>query len=142
MQDIVSDFRTRIQAVTPNPFGNFTGPTLDITPRLDGTNVNLDIRVATECLSFFFSTAFDVDGVQTDAEIPLHQRSRNVSTFSVPAGQTLVLGDMLEEGASASDKGLPLLGNIPVIGQLFHKHFDPTKQNLVVFITPTIIGGD
>jgi len=140
LQQVTTDFRTRIQAVTPSPFGVFTGTTLDVTPQIDGASVKLDIRVGTHFVSFFYSTAFMVDGMQVDAEIPLHRRSRNVTTVSVPAGQTLVVGGLHRMGQQDPEIGLPVLGEVPLIGTLFtHKHLDPDKQNLIVFVAPTII---
>ena len=38
---------------------------------------------------------------------------------------------------------LPILGDIPVLGNLFKStHDEKTKNELVVFLTPHIIGGD
>lgn len=144
LNQIVSDFRTRIQDVTMNPFGNFTGASVDFVPRIEiEGHVTLDIRIATEIASFYYSTAFMVDGFQVDAEIPLHRRSRNIFSINVPTGKTLVLGGMMRTGQPSADKGLPVLSNLPLIGSLFtHKQLDAATQNLMVFITPTILNED
>jgi type II secretory pathway component GspD/PulD (secretin) len=141
LEQVDMDFRTNIQNVTQSPFGLFSGPVLDVTPTiLGGDAVMLDIRPASQAVSFYFSTAFQVDGSPVDAEIPVLRRSRNVSSLTVMSGQTVVIGGLLRDGATMADKGLPLLGDIPVLGMLFsHKHFDAEKQNLVIFITATLV---
>lgn len=139
---VVDDVRTNIQAVTPLPFGNFTGPTLDVTPRI-GTmgTVDLDVRLGTELISFFFSTAFQVEGVNVDAEIPVLRRSLNKVSFTAAAGESVVLGGLLRDGQQDPDIGLPILGDIPLIGDAFtRKRLDAEKQKLILVITPTIIG--
>jgi len=137
------DFKTPIQAVTPNPFGNFTGFTLDFTPRIDNGKVSIQFNIGTRLATFFYSTAFLVDGLQTDAEIPLHKRSLNSFTIDVMSGQTLLLGGLKYANQPTPEKGIPLFGDLPLVGSLFtHKLVDPTKQSLMVFITPTIIEAD
>jgi len=141
LEQIQTDFRTNIQAVTQMPFGNFTGPVLDITPTVvDGNNVTLTVRPASQVISFYFSTAFLVDGNPVDAEIPVLRRSRSASSIVVPDGETLVIAGLLQNGASTPDKGIPVLGDLPLIGSLFsHKRLDPTRQNLMIFLTPMIV---
>jgi general secretion pathway protein D len=51
----------------------------------------------------------------------------------------LVLGGLLRQGQTEAEKGLPLLNNIPLVGNLFTRRSAPERQNLVVFITPTIV---
>lgn len=134
------EFKTEIQAVTPNPFGNFTGWTLDFTPRVSSDKVSIEFHLGTQLATFYYSTAFLVDGFQNDAEIPLHKRSRNSFTIDVAAGQTLLLGGLKYADQPQPEKGIPLLGDLPLLGSMFtHKLVDPAKQSLMVFITPSII---
>jgi type II secretory pathway component GspD/PulD (secretin) len=144
ISQVTDEFRTKVQAVTAAPFGVFTGVTLDLMPVVEtnGT-ISLDIRPATQSLTFFFSTAFQVGGTQVDAEIPVHRRGRNVIHVNVESGKTLVLGGLMRMGQPTADKGLPFLGNLPVIGNLFtHKRVDAATQNLVIFVTPTVVNPD
>ncbi len=140
LDDFSSGFKMRIQDVTMAPFGNFTGPVVDITPTISADSVHIQFRIGTELATFFFSTAFLVDGVPTDAEIPLHRRSTTAAGFTVPMGQTLVVGGLFRVGAEEAENGLPILGDIPLVGSLFmHKHLDPAASRLLVFLTPTIV---
>lgn len=141
LASVVADFRDRIQQVTFMPFGIFTGPVMDVVPTVAPDNrIDLEIRLGGEMATFFFSTAFEVDGVAVDAEIPLHRRSRVKTTVTVDSGQTVVLGGLMLEGNKIATRGLPFLDRIPVIGSAFtHKHFKVDKQSLLILITPTIV---
>lgn len=135
------DFKDNIQAVTPNPFGNFTGVALDVTPTIQPDDtITLTIRPSTQAVSFFFSTAFQVGGVSMDAEIPVLRRSTNTSTLMVPTGQTIVIGGLLRSGQTTPERGVPILGDLPLVGSLFsHKHFDPVNRTLIIFVTANLV---
>lgn len=58
----------------------------------------------------------------------------------VDNGSTLVLGGVYTFDASKSEAGIPMLKDLPFIGQLFRTNTDATnKSELMVFITPQII---
>jgi general secretion pathway protein D len=61
----------------------------------------------------------------------------------VKSGETVVLGGLLDESAKEQVSKVPLLGDIPLVGQLFrYTSTDSAKRNLMVFIRPTIIRDD
>jgi general secretion pathway protein D len=58
-------------------------------------------------------------------------------------GQTVVIGGLLSDTVRATERGVPYLGRIPVLGQLFRRSDDRrVKTNLLVFLTPHIIASD
>ena len=58
----------------------------------------------------------------------------------VHSGQTVVLGGLMDDQAGESVAKVPLLGDIPLIGNLFKSTADKKeKRNLMVFIRPTIL---
>lgn len=58
----------------------------------------------------------------------------------VDSGATLVLGGVYQLGKSAVEQGIPLLKDLPFIGQLFRANsVNDSKEELMVFITPQII---
>jgi type II secretory pathway component GspD/PulD (secretin) len=139
VDDLIAPLKMRVQDVTAQPFGVFTGPVLDVRPTIDGSTVHVQLRIGSEMATFFYSTAFLVDGVQTDSEIPIHRRSRNFINVAVPDNQTIAIGGILRAGAGTADKGLPVLGNIPLVGTLFdHKQVDADTQNLIILIRASI----
>ncbi|WP_411360705.1 secretin N-terminal domain-containing protein [Pseudidiomarina salilacus] len=56
------------------------------------------------------------------------------------SGQTVLLGGLISENSSSGDSKVPLLGDIPVLGNLFKSESESKeKTELVIFITPRII---
>ena len=59
----------------------------------------------------------------------------------IPSGNTLVLGGLISDATKNSVNKVPIFGDIPGLGALFRKSDKSRdKANLVVFITPTIVG--
>ncbi len=58
----------------------------------------------------------------------------------VEDGDILVLGGLLEDTLRESDQRVPVLGSIPILGNLFRsRSTNKVKTNLMVFIRPRII---
>lgn len=61
----------------------------------------------------------------------------------VKSGETVVLGGLIDDNTKEQVSKVPLLGDIPLLGQLFrYTSTDKSKRNLMVFIRPTIIRDD
>ncbi len=55
-------------------------------------------------------------------------------------GNTLVMGGLIQDNPTASYTTVPVLGSIPVLGWAFKSQsITMEKDNLVIFITPTIV---
>jgi general secretion pathway protein D len=81
-------------------------------------------------------------GIALSATLPLpHYRLRDVvTTCNVWDGQTVVLGGLIAETITKTSDKVPVLGDLPLIGRLFQSQSsDSTKQNLMIFVTPTLI---
>jgi general secretion pathway protein D len=62
------------------------------------------------------------------------------TTVIVDDGEILVLGGLLEDVLRESEQRVPVLGSIPILGNLFRsRKTDKIKTNLLVFIRPTIL---
>lgn len=62
------------------------------------------------------------------------------NTVLVKSGETVVLGGLLDEKTNEVVSKVPVLGDIPVLGELFKStSTDKTKRNLMVFIRPVIL---
>ena len=74
-------------------------------------------------------------------EEPPIKTSSVESTVVVKDGDTIVIGGIYYTVESKSKEGVPWLSDIPVIGWLFKtKGIDNTKRELLIFITPKIMG--
>jgi len=62
------------------------------------------------------------------------------TTMTVDDGQIAIIGGLLSDDERRTIEKIPLLGDIPAIGQLFRsKAKQRTKTNLMIFIRPTVL---
>ncbi|MBI2341413.1 MAG: hypothetical protein HYU98_01590, partial [Deltaproteobacteria bacterium] len=109
------------------------GLILKITPQIgEAEDVRLKID---QTLSGFLSEPTPAD------KVPPPSRERIISTSVVTKdGQTVVLGGLMEDNTSTDKTKVPLLGDIPILGNLFKSTVQKSdKVNLLIFITPHII---
>ena len=61
----------------------------------------------------------------------------------VEDGGTIILGGIYEEDNSTAQYKVPLLGDIPLVGNLFRgTKRNNSKNELLIFITPRIMGSE
>ena len=67
--------------------------------------------------------------------------TRSVQTLlSVPSGQTMVMGGLIQDTKGNTSSGLPLLNRIPIFGGLFgNQQLTNGRSELVLFITPRVV---
>jgi general secretion pathway protein D len=64
------------------------------------------------------------------------------STLKMQSGQTMIMGGLMKDGNTVNQAGVPVLGDIPGIGAIFHSHGDNvTKSELVIFLQASIVPG-
>jgi len=118
-----------------NPFQTIQrqqiGVKLAITPQINEGDSML-LTISQEISSIAQSAAGAVD---------LITNQRIIETkVIVDDGEILVLGGLLEDVLRESDQRVPVLGRIPILGNLFRsRKTDKVKTNLLVFIRPTIL---
>lgn len=66
---------------------------------------------------------------------------RAADTVAVTAdGQTIIIGGLMETDKSQTDTKIPLLGDIPLLGNLFkRRQSSDLKTELLIFLTPHIV---
>jgi general secretion pathway protein D len=66
---------------------------------------------------------------------------RSANTVVVtPDGQTVVIGGLMQNSRSSTDSKVPILGDIPVLGQLFHHKLQSNaKTELIILLTPYVV---
>ena len=65
-----------------------------------------------------------------------------ITTVHVPAGKTTVIGGLIQESTFESERKVPILGDIPILGYLFRSTSSQTTETTLAFhITPRIIQG-
>lgn len=130
---------------TPNieltPF--FSGISLDITPQIsDSGEVILHVHPSV------VETTEQNKTVTLNEEsfvLPLAQSNIRESDTIVRArnGEIVVLGGLMQTSYSDNETKAPLLGDIPVVGNLFkNKRRSEQKKELVILIRPVVVGVD
>jgi type II secretory pathway component GspD/PulD (secretin) len=113
------------------------GTILDVTPRISA-NDYIWLTVEPEVSSVFDTVTKIVAGVENQAD---EYDVRKVKTqVLIPNANTLVMGGFIKDNTKNIYTKVPLLGDIPVLGYAFrseNKGID--KDNLLIFITPTIV---
>ncbi len=62
------------------------------------------------------------------------------SVIQVNSGQPVIMGGLLQDRIEGSQTGVPVAGDLPVVGSLFRQHDDQIrKSELVIFLKATIL---
>lgn len=91
--------------------------------------------------------------IKPDFRTPVGQLSPNTpptinrralsSTLIMKEGETIILGGLIGEAEVESRSQIPLLGSIPVLGNLFSStHKTVQKSELIIYVTPRISYGE
>jgi general secretion pathway protein D len=119
-----------------NPFTTVerkdVGLTLRVRPQV-GEGGTVRMTVFQENSSVDASSKSNAQGLTTN-------KSSIETTVVVDNGATLVLGGLLKDEFSNGDSKVPLLGDIPLVGELFKSRSrSRNKTNLMVFLRPVVM---
>jgi len=127
-----------ITSTVASPLGGVTnayqftdvGVVLTVTPRITaGGTVTMDVEQSADDLQGF-----------TTYNAPIINTRKATTTVSVEDSQTVVLGGIIRNTETRTDSKVPILGDLPLLGQLFRSTTRGTGQTeLMVFLTPHII---
>ena len=108
--------------------------TLNVTPHISpGGEVMLDIDQVVNSLIEFIS-------VGPNQTAPRTTNRHAGTTVTVDDGQTVVIGGIISDEIRVKTQRVPILSQIPIIGQFFRfKEKVKVRSELVVFLTPHII---
>ena len=118
-----------------NPFQTIerkdVGLTLKIKPQIsEGGGVKLVIAQEMSSVA---------PSAQKASDLITNKRSLD-TTVIVDDGDIMVLGGLIEDKSTASVSQVPILGSIPIIGELFkYRSRSKGKTNLMIFLRPVII---
>jgi pilus assembly protein CpaC len=85
------------------------------------------------------------NGIQLGAgnntfKVPALSVRRVESTVELGSGQSFAIAGLLEQETQDNGQGLPGIGDVPVVGALFHDdQFSRSEQELVIVVTPYIV---
>lgn len=108
------------------------GITLKVKPRLSSNNkVSLEVSTIIE----------DVLASETAAaDRPTTTKRKVLTNAIVQNGETIILGGLIKNATGKSVTSVPILGDIPVLGELFKSKGNVVRKiNVVIYLTPYIV---
>jgi general secretion pathway protein D len=128
---VVGDAGVTVQTIDRQP----VGIRLAITPQIsEGDYLKLNIYTEVSAIS---PSPADLN----TAEFGIATNTRTAdSSVVVKNGQTIVIGGLVQDRISSIQNKVPLLGDIPILGNLFKfKRYERNKINLMILLTPRIV---
>ncbi|HSF94340.1 MAG TPA: type II secretion system secretin GspD [Thermohalobaculum sp.] len=111
-----------------------TGVILEVTPRVNAGGL-VTLEIVQEVSD---AIATETSGINSPT---IQQRSIR-SSVAIQSGETVALGGLIRESSSDTVSGIPILKDIPVLGNLFKSTDRSSDRNeLLVLITPRVVRG-
>ncbi|QIE55273.1 type II secretion system secretin GspD [Pikeienuella piscinae] len=109
-----------------------TGVTLRVTPRVNSGGF-VSLEVDQEVSSVTATTTSGIDS-------PTISRRSVTTDVTIRSGQTVVLGGLIQDSSSAGRNGIPVLGEIPVLGAAFgRRNQSAGRTELLALLRPHIL---
>ena len=127
---------TTTSSSSVNPFQTVqrqeVGTILKVTPQIASEGNSVVLKISVESSSVAATSVSSVD---------ITTNKRTVSTnVLIEDGGIVVLGGLISDTVTRSEQRVPVLGSIPVLGNLFKtRDYSRTRNNLMVFIRPKIL---
>src|SRR4029077_15576587 len=101
----------------------------DITPVVNaGNSITVTLHPVVSSLA---GTAFNLPQIAT---------RDTLTTGSLLDNQTLIIGGLIQETTSRTDTKTPVLGDIPLVGRLFHGvNYTYNHNELIIVVTPHVV---
>jgi len=132
---------TTTPEVTLTPF--FSGIALDVTPQIDEDgSVILHVHPSVTLTGEQNKT---IQVGSQELVLPLAQSSVRESDTIIRAksGEIVVIGGLIESYTIDEESKTPLLGDIPLLGELFKgKNETSQKRELIILLKPIVVGQD
>lgn len=118
-----------------------TGITLEVTPKVAGESKVITMDIHPEVSVLVRQIPLSASGdFPTDLGYPLIDTRTTQTSVVVRSGETVVIGGLIREDENVTNRKVPVLGDIPLIGNFFKsKYVNRTKKNLIIFLTATIV---
>ncbi len=133
---------TQSPTITVAPF--FSGVALDVTPQIDENN-QIILHVHPSVSNVIERTKNINLGTAGNFQLPLASSTISESDTIVRVSNTniVAIGGLMKETTTRDSSGVPVLGTLPVVGNLFSsKSRSVTKSELVILLKPTVIEND
>ncbi|MCE5324042.1 pilus assembly protein N-terminal domain-containing protein [bacterium] len=111
------------------------GISLDVLPTV-GPDDEITMLVRPEVSALDYTNAVELSGTI----VPAFRTRRAESTVHVASGESIAIGGLYSKNDVKNTKGLPLLQDIPVLGNFFKKtSTQKSDSELLIIVTPEIV---
>ncbi len=111
------------------------GVIINVQPVTDEFN-NISLKIHAETSDIDMANAVSANGIN----LPAFVTRKTETVVNLTQGETLVISELLNDKGFKSVAKFPLLGSIPIIGELFKsRKYQQSQSQFLVFITPSII---
>ncbi len=120
-------------------------PRLNVQWQNIGINLNLQPVILSEDMVQINIEELDVsDVVRIDnirgIDLPVFSKRSQTGQVIVPNGQTLVIGGLSNRVVRNTERRVPIVGNIPLLGIPFRSRMAESENtHLLIFVSPTIV---
>jgi MSHA biogenesis protein MshL len=126
------------QNVTPQTIS--FGIVLDVLPQIAADNM-ITMNIRPHVTSVVRTATFQTDNGGT-ISAPVVENRETDTMIRARAGETVVIGGLMQNAITHTTTGVPGLQSLPVVGGLFRgKTTNESKSELVIFITASIVAG-
>ncbi|MEO5933768.1 MAG: pilus (MSHA type) biogenesis protein MshL, partial [Duganella sp.] len=118
------------------------GFVMSVTPQIsDNDDVTVNVRPT---ITRIVDTVQDPNPALAAAGVkslvPVIQARELESLMKIPSGQIAVMGGLMQDSVDNAKDTIPLLGSVPLIGDLFsYRNEKSTKTELVIFMRPVVV---
>lgn len=115
------------------------GIKLEIEPSVNAED-SIYTKVKAEVSAIDWNDTHKIVITTSGMSIPPITMRKAESTIVLTSGQTMAIGGLISNDMSKDVQKIPLLGDLPIIGNLFRStSFTRNETELLIFITPTIV---
>lgn len=117
------------------------GVTLDVTPYVsESREITLHVRPSvSEIVAVEVQPTSD-PSLPQNGSLPVVDLRETDSVLRVADGTTLVIGGLVRERDFEQQRGVPGLGNVPLLGALFrNQRTEKRRTELLIFLTPRVL---
>ena len=115
------------------------GIKLEIEPSVNAEDA-IYTKVKAEVSAIDWNDSHKIYITTSGLAIPPITMRKADSTIVLTSGQTMAIGGLISSEMSKDVQKIPLLGDLPIIGNLFKStSFNRNETELLIFITPTIV---
>lgn len=117
-----------------NAAGVSIGEKITITPRIDTVNGYITMKITPEISSR------GKDVLVNNNPVPETLVRKLTTTITVKDGESIILGGLKRKNSTSAESKVPILGDIPLIGNLFkNSKWSDAETELIIVVTPHIM---